>query len=57
MPYPRLRRGPRRLIGRRVARGRRLIARDACPARWGIRHRWVFDGFFWHRCAACGAVA
>ena len=20
-------------------------------------HEWVFDGYFWHRCATCGAVS
>lgn len=21
------------------------------------KHRWVFDGYFWHRCSTCGAVS
>ena len=42
---------------RKVRRARRLIAKEACPARWGIRHRWALDGYFWHRCVNCGRVA
>jgi hypothetical protein len=44
------------MTARKVRRARRKIAREGCPARWGIRHRWTFDGYFWHRCD-CGAVA
>lgn len=29
------------LTARRVRRARKLIARDACPAMYGIRHRWT----------------
>lgn len=45
------------LTARRVRKARAVIARDACPARWGIRHRWAFDGYFWHRCTGCRAVS
>lgn len=38
------------LTARRVRKYRRLIAKEACPAKWGIRHRWAFDGYFWHHC-------
>lgn len=49
----------RTLTARRVRNARRRIQRHPhgpCPARWGIRHRWAFDGYFWHRCINCGEV-
>lgn len=46
----------RTLTARRVRCARRFIAKEASPAKRGIRHRWAFDGCFWHRCVNCGRV-
>lgn len=51
-------RAPRPLTARRVRRARKLIAREACAAAWGIRHRWIsLDGYFWQQCRNCQRVA
>lgn len=55
---PARRRRARTLTARRVRRARRLIAKEACPARWGIRHRWTGPvGGIWYRCTNCRTLA
>jgi hypothetical protein len=50
------------LTARRVRRARRYIAQDACPARWGIMHRWApcahlaLAPVVFARCTGCGRV-
>ena len=49
------------LTARRVRRARRIITKDACPGKWGIRHHWgptrspAAAGLF-VRCVNCGEV-
>jgi hypothetical protein len=49
------------LTARRVRRARRFIAKEACPAKWGIRHRWAgMSGLsgagLFVKCVNCGEV-
>lgn len=49
------------LTTRRVRRARRFIAKEACSAKWGIRHRWApMSGLsgagLFVRCINCGRV-
>lgn len=49
------------LSARRVRRARRLIAKDACPAHWGIRHRWggmsgLSGAGLFVKCRNCGVI-
>lgn len=46
---------PKPLTARRVRKARTIIAKDACPTRWGIRHRWTGPiGGIWYKCRNCG---
>lgn len=46
---------PKPLTARRVRKARTIIAKDACPTRWGIRHRWAGPiGGIWYKCRNCG---
>lgn len=52
----------RTLTSRRVRRARLFIAKQACPAKWGIRHRWgpmngLSGAGLFVRCVNCGEVA
>lgn len=51
----------RTLTTRRVRKARRLMQREPygpCSTdKPLVRHRWAFDGYFWHRCVNCGRVS
>lgn len=49
------------MTARKVRRARRIIAKDACPAMWGIRHRWgpmtgLSGAGLFVKCRNCGAI-